>query len=76
VARAAVEAVDGIGITAVELFELADGRILINELAPRPHNTGHYTIEGCYTLSSKTTCAPCSTGRWARPNCGSPWRSW
>ncbi len=49
VACAAVEAVDGIGITAVELFELADGRILINELAPRPHNTGHYTIEGCYT---------------------------
>ncbi|MDQ7040675.1 MAG: 5-(carboxyamino)imidazole ribonucleotide synthase [Rhodothermus sp.] len=49
IARAAVEAVDGIGITAVELFELADGRILINELAPRPHNTGHYTIEGCYT---------------------------
>ncbi len=49
VARAAVEAVDGVGITAVELFELTDGRLLINELAPRPHNTGHYTIEGCYT---------------------------
>lgn len=49
IARAAVETVGGIGITAVELFELADGRILINELAPRPHNTGHYTIEGCYT---------------------------
>ena len=45
----AVEAVDGVGITAVELFELADGAILINELAPRPHNTGHYSIEGCYT---------------------------
>ncbi|MEM8484553.1 MAG: 5-(carboxyamino)imidazole ribonucleotide synthase [Bacteroidota bacterium] len=44
----AVEAVQGVGITAVELFELADGTVLINELAPRPHNTGHYSIEGCY----------------------------
>lgn len=49
IARAAVEAVEGVGITAVELFELDGGRLLINELAPRPHNTGHYTIEGCYT---------------------------
>lgn len=49
VGRAAVEAVDGVGLTAVELFELADGRILVNELAPRPHNTGHYSIEGSHT---------------------------
>lgn len=49
VALGAVEAVNGVGITAVELFELADGRVLINELAPRPHNTGHYTIEACHT---------------------------
>jgi 5-(carboxyamino)imidazole ribonucleotide synthase len=34
---------------AVELFEMPDGRVLINELAPRPHNTGHYSIEGCHT---------------------------
>ncbi|HMB90834.1 MAG TPA: 5-(carboxyamino)imidazole ribonucleotide synthase [Rhodothermales bacterium] len=46
---AAVEAVEGVGITAVELFEMEDGRVLVNELAPRPHNTGHYSIEGCYT---------------------------
>ena len=45
----AVKAVDGVGITAVELFELQDGTILINELAPRPHNTGHYSIEGSHT---------------------------
>ncbi len=44
----AVETVNGVGITAVELFELADGSIQVNELAPRPHNTGHYSIEGCY----------------------------
>lgn len=46
---AAVEAMGGVGITAVELFEVAGGRILVNELAPRPHNTGHYSIEGCHT---------------------------
>ena len=44
----AVETVGGVGITAVELFEMADGAILVNELAPRPHNTGHYSIEACY----------------------------
>ncbi|NTU77862.1 MAG: 5-(carboxyamino)imidazole ribonucleotide synthase [Chloroflexales bacterium] len=45
----AVEAVGGVGIFGVELFELPDGRVLFNELAPRPHNSGHYTIEGCAT---------------------------
>ena len=45
----AVEAVGGVGITAVELFELNDGTILVNEMAPRPHNTGHYSIEGSHT---------------------------
>lgn len=49
VGLAAVEAVDGIGITAVELFQTKDDRVLVNELAPRPHNTGHYSIEGSYT---------------------------
>jgi 5-(carboxyamino)imidazole ribonucleotide synthase len=49
VAVAAVEAFGGVGLTAVELFELKDGVILINEIAPRPHNTGHYSIEGSLT---------------------------
>ncbi|MEM1041772.1 MAG: 5-(carboxyamino)imidazole ribonucleotide synthase [Bacteroidota bacterium] len=49
VGLAAVEAVGGVGITAVELFETEDGQILVNELAPRPHNTGHYSIEACHT---------------------------
>jgi len=43
---------DGLGVTgvlAVELFETADGRILINELAMRPHNSGHFSIEGSVT---------------------------
>lgn len=48
-AIAAVEVVDGVGVTGVELFEMEDGSILVNELAPRPHNTGHYTIEACHT---------------------------
>jgi 5-(carboxyamino)imidazole ribonucleotide synthase len=34
---------------AIELFETRDGRILVNELAMRPHNTGHWTIEGAIT---------------------------
>lgn len=45
----AVETVGGVGLTAIELFELADGSLLINEMAPRPHNTGHYSIEGSHT---------------------------
>jgi 5-(carboxyamino)imidazole ribonucleotide synthase len=49
VAAAAVDAVDGVGLTAVELFQTEDDEILVNELAPRPHNTGHYSIEGSHT---------------------------
>ena len=48
-ARAAVAAVDGVGVFGVELFEMADGSVLYNEIAPRPHNSGHYTIEACVT---------------------------
>jgi 5-(carboxyamino)imidazole ribonucleotide synthase len=44
----AVQAVGGVGVFGVELFELPDGRVLYNELAPRPHNSGHYTIEACH----------------------------
>jgi 5-(carboxyamino)imidazole ribonucleotide synthase len=46
-ARQAVEAVEAVGVVGVELFEREDGAILLNEIAPRPHNSGHYTIEGC-----------------------------
>jgi 5-(carboxyamino)imidazole ribonucleotide synthase len=38
-----------VGVLAVELFETVDGRILVNELAMRPHNTGHWTIDGAAT---------------------------
>ena len=40
---------DVTGVLAVELFETADGGLLINELAMRPHNTGHWTIDGAVT---------------------------
>jgi 5-(carboxyamino)imidazole ribonucleotide synthase len=40
---------DVTGILAVELFETSDGRLLVNELAMRPHNTGHWTIDGAAT---------------------------
>ncbi|MSO44950.1 MAG: 5-(carboxyamino)imidazole ribonucleotide synthase [Thermoleophilia bacterium] len=49
VARAAAEACGGAGVTGVEMFHTADGGVLINELAPRPHNSGHHTIEACVT---------------------------
>jgi 5-(carboxyamino)imidazole ribonucleotide synthase len=49
IAQDAVDAVEGVGLVAVEVFEMPDGRVLVNELAPRPHNTGHYSIEGSHT---------------------------
>lgn len=44
-----VKALDHVGLLAVEMFLTASGEILINEVAPRPHNSGHYTIEAAYT---------------------------
>ena len=38
-----------VGLLAVELFQTEDDAILVNEVAPRPHNSGHYSIEGSYT---------------------------
>ncbi len=49
VAEAAVEALGGVGVHGVELFLDSRDRILVNEIAPRPHNSGHYTIEACVT---------------------------
>ena len=50
-AKRLAEALDYIGVLAVEFFLLADGALLINEIAPRPHNSGHYTLDA--TLSSQ-----------------------
>ena len=46
-ARKAVSCFWGKGVFGVEMFLLEDDTLLINEIAPRPHNSGHYTIEGC-----------------------------
>ncbi|OYU97282.1 MAG: 5-(carboxyamino)imidazole ribonucleotide synthase [Bacteroidetes bacterium B1(2017)] len=49
IARKVVAALDGPGLFAVELFMDKAGDIFVNEVAPRPHNSGHHTIEACYT---------------------------
>ena len=43
------ERLDYCGVLAVEFFVLADDRLLINEIAPRPHNSGHATLDACVT---------------------------
>ena len=47
IARLAAKKLDVIGLLAVEMFVTWDGSVLVNELAPRPHNSGHWTIDGC-----------------------------
>jgi 5-(carboxyamino)imidazole ribonucleotide synthase len=46
-ASRAVAALNGVGVFCVELFQMSNGDLLINELAPRPHNSGHYTMDAC-----------------------------
>ena len=48
-AKEVLEVFAGIGIFCVEMFVTENDQLLINEIAPRPHNSGHYTIEGCVT---------------------------
>ena len=47
IAKAILEGLDYVGLLGVELFDLGDGRLLVNEIAPRVHNTGHWTQDGC-----------------------------
>ena len=49
IGKKVISAVDGVGAFGIELFEMKDGSVLVNEVAPRVHNSGHYTIEGCMT---------------------------
>ena len=51
IARKAVGCLWGKGVFGVELFLMSDDSLLLNEIAPRPHNSGHYTIEACPTMS-------------------------
>ncbi|GBG25421.1 Phosphoribosylaminoimidazole carboxylase [Hondaea fermentalgiana] len=49
VAECAVRAIEGAGVFAIEMFWMGGDRVLYNEMAPRPHNSGHLTIEACVT---------------------------
>lgn len=58
-ARAVAASMDYVGVLCVEFFVLADGTLVANEMAPRPHNSGHYTIDACdvsqFDLQVRTT---------------------
>jgi 5-(carboxyamino)imidazole ribonucleotide synthase len=49
ITRAVLDKLEAIGVLCVEFFVTTDGRLLINELAPRPHNSGHFTFDACVT---------------------------
>jgi 5-(carboxyamino)imidazole ribonucleotide synthase len=49
IARHVAEKLDLLGVLAVEMFVTRAGDLLVNEIAPRPHNSGHWTIDACYT---------------------------
>ncbi len=46
-ARSIADALGHVGVLGVELFVLSDGSLVVNEMAPRPHNSGHHTIDAC-----------------------------
>ena len=45
--RGSPRRIDYVGVLCVEFFVLADGALVANEMAPRPHNSGHYSIDAC-----------------------------
>jgi 5-(carboxyamino)imidazole ribonucleotide synthase len=49
IARAVMETLDVVGVLCVEFFLTREGRLLVNELAPRPHNSGHLSVDACVT---------------------------
>src|SRR5205814_6210913 len=49
ITRAVLEGLEFVGVLCVEFFLAKDGRLLINEIAPRPHNSGHLTFDACRT---------------------------
>jgi 5-(carboxyamino)imidazole ribonucleotide synthase len=63
IARAVLTRLDVVGVLCVEMFVTRDGRLLVNELAPRPHNSGHLTIDACVT---------CQFEQQVRAVCGLP----
>ena len=72
ITRALLEQLDVTGVLCVEFFLTRDGRLLINELAPRPHNSGHLTIDACITCQFeqqlRSICGlPLGSTRMVRP---------
>src|ERR1051325_2330186 len=49
IAESLLEQLDLVGVLCVEFFLGRDGKLVVNEIAPRPHNSGHYTIDACVT---------------------------
>jgi 5-(carboxyamino)imidazole ribonucleotide synthase len=49
IARTILDKLEVIGVLGIEFFLTADNRVLVNEIAPRTHNSGHYTLDGCHT---------------------------
>ncbi len=49
ITRGVMERLDCVGVLCVEMFVTKDGGLLVNEIAPRPHNSGHWTIDACIT---------------------------
>lgn len=70
-ARGVAEALELVGVIAVELFHEPGGGLKVNELAPRPHNSGHFSIEGCAT-SQFAQQALATSGQSVRPFAPSP----
>src|SRR5690606_20869957 len=63
-----------VGLLAVELFIDGDDRLYVNEIAPRPHNSGHYTLEACvpsqFEMQLRAVCdLPLPTPRLLSPSC-------
>ena len=72
IARGVLEALDVVGVMCVELFVTGDGKLLVNELAPRPHNSGHLTVDACATSQFeqqlRTVCGlPLGSTEYLRP---------
>jgi 5-(carboxyamino)imidazole ribonucleotide synthase len=55
-----IDALDYVGVLCVEFFVLSGGRLIANEMAPRPHNSGHYTIEACATSQFEQQVRVCA----------------
>ncbi|MBX2872593.1 MAG: 5-(carboxyamino)imidazole ribonucleotide synthase [Saprospiraceae bacterium] len=71
-ARKVIEAFDICGLLAVELFWTKGGEILVNEVAPRPHNSGHHTIESCLTSQFQQHLRGVLSLPWGRTKATSP----